>query len=185
VYLGCPARRRSRGVLPTGHGIGQGFIHHSRIGPDLAVLDTPPIRVEDSTVGGLAPGGYQPQAVALGSGTLLFTNHDPDTVHNVCQELRLVEPDGSSPRFAPYQMRCLNAHDAHRRGEPNEVVSAWVVLEPLTSGHAAIAYGETVAGVADGVFLHTIDGAGRSSSEIIRVTPPSDTATSEDFEVQM
>jgi len=168
-----------------GQGIGQGFIHYSRIGPDLTLLDTPPVRVEETTIARAVPGGYQPQAVALGSGTLLFTNRDPESGYNVCQELRLVEPDGSSPRLAPYQMPCLNAPDAHRRGEANEVVSAWVVLSPLASGHAAIAYGETVAGVADGVFLHTIDAAGRRSSEIMRVTPPVTSATSEDFQVQM
>jgi len=179
------------GVLfRLGISIGQGYIYYSRIGPDLTLLDTPPIRVDWTTYAWNIPGGFQPQAVALGSGTLLFTNRDPESSYNVCQELRLVEPDGSSPRDAPYQMPCRNAHGALIRRDWADTLSQWVVVEPLASGHAIIAYGErpyhdsapftrrvdTRVRWEEGVFLHTIDEAGRRSSDIVRVTPPQSTA---------
>ena len=70
-------------------------------------------------------------------------------------------------------------------------MSEWVILTPLEMGHAVIAYGERTnfsyvgneytrltasTPWEEGVFLHTIDDAGRRASEIIRVTPPESTA---------
>ena len=175
-----------------GTSLGQGYLRYSRMGPDLAMLDTPPIRVDWTTYAWNLPGGFQPQAVALGSGTLLFTNRDPESSYNVCQELRLVEPDGGSPRDAPYQLRCRNLPGALSRSEHSRWLSQWVVLQPLASGHAALAYGErtqhslvpfTTRVTSDvrweeGVFLHTIDSEGRRSSEILRVSADESSALS-------
>jgi len=186
-----PLRDGGLGVFfRRGAGIGQGFLHYSRVGPDLALLDSPPIRVDWTTYAWNLPGGFQPQAVALGSGRLLFTNRDPESGYNLCQELRLVEPDGRSPRDAPYQLRCRAEAGALQRGERSQTVSQWVVVQPLAFGHAVIAYGErpnhdpapftrrvtSSVNWEEGVFLHTIDDEGRRASDIIRVTPPESTA---------
>ncbi len=175
-----------------GISVGQGFLHYSRIDSDLRMVDTPPHRVDTTTVPWSIAGGFQPQAVALGSGTLLFTLRNPESSTNECQDLRLVEPDGSSPRDAPYQMRCRPPAGSLARMQNGPYLSQWVVVEPLASGHAVMAYGERTnysppgteyarritasTPWEEGVFLHTIDDEGRRASEIVRVTDPESTA---------
>jgi hypothetical protein len=189
-----PLRNGELGIFfRLGEGVGQGQVHYSRVGADLAMLDTPPLRVDDETVPWPIPGGFQPQAVALGSGPLLYTLRNPESATSECQDLRLVNPDGRNARDAPYQMRCRPPRGALNDARNGPYLSQWVVLQPLSSGHAVIAYGERTnyspPGTEyvhrltssepweEGVFLHTIDDAGRRASEIIRVTPDASTAT--------
>lgn len=176
-----------------GISVGQGYLHYSRVGPDLALLDTPPRRVDETTYAWNIPGGFQPQAVALGSGTLFYTLRNPESTTSECQDLRLVEPDGTSARDAPYQMRCRPPHDGLRQMQNGPFLSQWVVVQPLASGHAVMAYGERTnysppgteyvrritasTPWEEGVFLHTIDEQGRRASEIVRVSAPESTAT--------
>ncbi len=187
-----PLRDGGAGVFfRLGTGAGQGFVHYSRIGPDLRLVDTPPHRVDFTTRASPIPGGFQPQAVALGDGTLLYTLHNAQSDSSECQDLMLVAPDGTGAHAAPFQMRCQPPPDGLRRGLNGPTLSAWVVLQPLASGHAVIAYGERtnysppgtefVRAITasteweDGVFLHTIDERGRRASEILRVSAPETT----------
>ncbi len=209
------------GVLfRRGDTAGEGQLWYSRVGADLSLLDEPPLLAGSTTRHTSIPGGYEPRAAVVGDGTILFTERTEENDRNVCSNLRLVEPDGSNPRPAPWQLPCyLEPGSFERAGwavthgeEPPEgswarTISEWIVVEPLTNGRAALAWGErtgfpypneyTTRLTSDvpydeGVFLATIDGQGRRASERVRVTPPEATAiagTREDgwpgeFEVQ-
>jgi hypothetical protein len=140
----------------------------------------------------------------VGEGTILFTERTEENETYACSNLRLVGPDGSNPRHAPWQLPCylpegsrrtaLQAKVHGREPPPGSwapVLSAWIVVEPLANGHAALAWGERTSfptgeeyltrltpeiEYEEGVFLTTIDGQGRRASDIIRVSPPETTA---------
>ncbi len=171
---------------------GQGHLHYSRIDSDLRLVDTPPRQVDFTTIPWSIPGGFQPQAVALGDDTLLFSLRNADSSTNECQDLRLVDPDGQNPRDAPYQMSCRPPRDALRLQQNGPTLSAWVILQPLSSGHAVMAYGErtnysppgteyarrltATTPWQEGVFVHTLDEEGRRASDVVRVSAPESTA---------
>lgn len=209
------------GVLfRRGDAAGQGQLWYSRVGADLSLLDEPPILVGSTTHHVSTPGGYEPRAAVVGDGTILFTERNEESDYNLCSNLRLVEPDGRNPHHAPWQLPCYKRPGSldealgawvHGREPPDgswaPTVSAWIVVEQLPNGRAALVWGErtsfpsphenTTHLTADvpyeeGVFLTTIDGEGRRASDVVRVTPPEATAiagTREDgwpgeFEVQ-
>lgn len=209
------------GVLfRSGDTLGHGQLWYSKVGADLSLLDEPPLLVGSTTRHVSTPGGYEPRAAVVGEGTILFTERNEESDENLCSNLRLVEPDGSNPRHAPWQLPCYERPGSFEEAlravghgrEPPEgswapTVSAWIVVEPLPNGRAALVWGERTSfptpnesltrltpsvPYEEGVFLATIDGQGRRASERVRVTPPEATAiagTREDgwpgeFEVQ-
>jgi hypothetical protein len=174
-----------------GRNLGEGRLWYSRIGPDLRVLDQPPVLVGGlGRPSGTVGAGYQADAAALGSGTLLFTSRNEESMSNLCSDLGVVEPDGRNPRGAPWQLPCVPPANAAERGLFAPWVNASIEIEPLEGGHAVVVYGERTnvafalvhptltSDVAweEGVYLTTVDELGRRSSEIITVSPPEATA---------
>lgn len=193
------------GVLfRRGDTVGQGQLWYSRVGADLRLLDEPPLLVGSTTRHTIVSGGYEPRAAVVGDGTILFTERNEESDYNLCSNLRLVEPDGSDPRHAPWQLPCYKRPGSltealravgHGRAPPEgswaPTVSAWIVVEQLPNGRAALVYGERTSfptpnelatrltasvPYEEGVFLTTIDGRGRRASERVRVSPPETTA---------
>lgn len=188
------------GGLGVFHRLGEtvlyGRLHYSRVGPDLRMLDLPPVLVGSTTLHYPVPGGYQARAAQLGSGSILFTERNEESDLNVCSNLRLVEPDGENPRHAPWQMRCYLPPGSrptirNPTGTPSPFYSDWIAVEPLANGHAALAYGERTnfpfgleyvtrltsdVEWEEGVLLTTIDERGRRASEIVRVSAPEPTS---------
>ena len=164
------------------------LLHYARIGSDLRVLDQPPHLVGSTTRNWLIPGGYQARAAQVDSGPILFTERSEENDTNVCSNLRLVDPDGRNARFAPWQLPCRPPRDRDRFAP---WLTAWLAVEPLAAGHAALVWGErtnvapgleyvtrltTEVDWQEGVFLTTIDGQGRRAAEIVRVSAPESTA---------
>lgn len=166
-----------------------GRLWYARVNADLH-LDGAPRLVSSTTRHFLTPGGYQARAAQLERGPILFTERTDDSDANICSNLRLVNADGGDARNAAWQLGCRPPEDAIRHGLFAPWLTEWIAVEPLASGHAAIAYGErtnfvpgleyvtplsTAVEWNEGVFLATVDAVGRRASEIVRVTPPEST----------
>jgi hypothetical protein len=145
-----------------------GLLRYVRVAADGQVVGDP--RIVDGRPFHTQGGGFQPRAVAVPGGRVLFMERRGPS--GFCHALRIMGEDGSSARDAPWQLPCIRTSD---EGDRSRVVRTQSLALVPVPGGAVLVWGqqrrfEEIAPEDVGVFAVLLTPQGRRGSEVVMLT---------------